>query len=262
MTTHTLLRDGIALSATDTGAGLPVLFQHGLGGGEAQVAEVFPEPFRRLTVECRNHGASGDGGPWRIATFADDALAFADARGAQTFVAGGISMGAAIALNLAARHPQRVRGLIIARPAWLDAPAPANLAVFPEAAGYLERDDRDGFAASATAQRLAVEGPDNLASLLGFFDRPDRARLPALLRAISADGPGVTLATMRTLRVPTLVLANHLDPVHPFAIARTIAAAIPAAQCVELTPKATDRERHAQEFRAAVTTFLTTLEPA
>jgi pimeloyl-ACP methyl ester carboxylesterase len=262
MTTHTLLRDGIALSATDTGTGVPVLFQHGLGGGEAQVAEVFPEPFRRLTLECRNHGASGDGGPWSIATFADDALAFADAQGAQTMVVGGISMGAAIALNLSARHPQRVRGLIIARPAWAETPAPPHLAVFPEAATYLERDDRDGFAASATARRLAVEGPDNLASVLSFFDRPDRARLPPVLRAISADGPGVFLATMRTLMVPTLVLANHLDAVHPFSIARTIADAIPGAQFVELTPKATDREQHAAEFRTAVTTFLTTLEPA
>ncbi|TIS01340.1 MAG: alpha/beta hydrolase, partial [Mesorhizobium sp.] len=35
----TLLRDGATLHMTDTGEGLAVVFQHGLGGGEAQVAQ-------------------------------------------------------------------------------------------------------------------------------------------------------------------------------------------------------------------------------
>ena len=51
--------------------------------------------------------------------FADDVLAFADLRGVERFVVGGISMGAAIALRIAVRHPERVSGLVLARPAWL-----------------------------------------------------------------------------------------------------------------------------------------------
>jgi pimeloyl-ACP methyl ester carboxylesterase len=83
-----------------------------------------------------------------------------------------------------------------------------------------------------------------------------------VLRAIAADGPGVYLDAGRKLSVPTLVLANGIDAVHPLALARALADAIPGAQFVELTPKATDREQHAKEFRAAVDRFLTTLEPA
>ncbi|RUV26747.1 alpha/beta hydrolase, partial [Mesorhizobium sp. M1A.F.Ca.IN.022.04.1.1] len=49
----TLLRDGATLHMTDTGEGLAVVFQHGLGGGEAQVAQTFPAGFRRITLECR-----------------------------------------------------------------------------------------------------------------------------------------------------------------------------------------------------------------
>ena len=56
--------------------GPPVLFQHGLGGDAAQVAEVFPDapPARRITLECRGQGGSSFGPPGRlsIATFADD----------------------------------------------------------------------------------------------------------------------------------------------------------------------------------------------
>ena len=34
-------------------------------------------------------------------------------------------MGAGIALNFTLRHPERVLGLVLSRPAWLDAPNPA-----------------------------------------------------------------------------------------------------------------------------------------
>ena len=49
-----------ALRMHDEGHGAPVVFQHGLGGDAAQVAEIFPADaaglWRRLTLECRGHG--------------------------------------------------------------------------------------------------------------------------------------------------------------------------------------------------------------
>ena len=47
------------------------------GGDAAQPAEVFPESRRRITLECRGHGASALGPTNRlsIATFADDIYA-------------------------------------------------------------------------------------------------------------------------------------------------------------------------------------------
>ena len=55
MSWFTLERGGITLRGRDQGAGLPVVFQHGLGGNEAQIAEVFPDGdgYRRLTLECQ-----------------------------------------------------------------------------------------------------------------------------------------------------------------------------------------------------------------
>src|ERR1700692_1876788 len=108
-----------------------MLFQHGLGGDERQVAEVFPDDFgcRRLTLECRGQGRS-EPGPldrFSMAAFTTDALAFLDQRGVGPFAAGGISMGAAMALRLAVMAPERVRALVLARPAWMTEPAPANL---------------------------------------------------------------------------------------------------------------------------------------
>jgi pimeloyl-ACP methyl ester carboxylesterase len=264
-----LVRDGATLSGVDVGEGPAVLFQHGLGGDERQVAEAFPDGagFRRLTLECRGHGASGPGplDRFSIAAFADDALAFLDRRGVARFVAGGISMGAAIALRLAVRMPERVRALVLARPAWLAERAPENLRVYAEVGrlfdGEPRASGRDAFLASDSGRRLAAEAPDNLASLAGFF-APDRpAWTGALLQAIAGDGPGVTEAEIRAIRMPTLVIGHGRDLAHPLAYAETLAAMIPGARLARITPKATDKAAYLREFRAALTEFLASLPP-
>jgi pimeloyl-ACP methyl ester carboxylesterase len=261
----TLDRGGVSLAGLDRGGGLPVVFQHGLGGDEAQVAEVFPddEGFRRLTLDCRGQGRSPACAPesCSIAGFADDVAAFADARGADRFVVGGISMGAAIALRIAARHKQRVSGLILARPAWLWAAAPDNMRMYADVARHLRNPDRARalaeFEASEMALRLEREAPDNLVALRKFLAVEDRAALASLLSATAADGPGVSETEARAITVPTLVIGTAADVAHPLAYARTLAATIPGARLVEITPKGIDRPRYVAEFRKAVADFLT-----
>ncbi len=270
MVEPSLQRAGVPLRYASVGQGSPVLFQHGLGGDMAQVAEVFPDAagYRRLTLECRAQGGS-QAGPFNelsIATFADDALALADAQGAARFIAGGISMGAAIALRLAALHPQRVRALILLRPAWLFARAPDNMRPFSEVAELLSRlppaAAKQRFSEGATAALLRDAAPDNLAALLGFFERANPASIAALLSRIAADGPGVSHETAATLHVPALVIGNAMDAVHPLSYAATLAATLPRATLLQVTPKAQDRAAHAAEVRAAITEFLASLESA
>lgn len=260
-------RDDATLRVFDTGQGrLPMIFQHGLGGDAAQVAQNFPDSpsCRRLTVECRAQGGSDAGSkrPFSIAMFADDVLAAADAAGLDRFVAGGISMGAAIALQLAARHPDRITGLVLVRPAWAFDAAPQNMRPYVEVAELiLSRplsEARDIFAASATAARFRTEAPDNLASLLGFFARENAPVFAEVMQAIAEDGPGVTRAAAAGLAFPTLVIGSGIDLIHPLATARSLADAIPNATFAEVTPKATDKEPHFAEIRAAIGSFLDT----
>jgi pimeloyl-ACP methyl ester carboxylesterase len=264
MSWFALERDGIALQGRDERGGLPVVFQHGLGGNEAQVAEVFPdgEGFRRLTLECRGQGQSpaGDVESYSIATFADDVLAFATQRRVERFVVGGISMGAAIALGIAARQPERVTALVLARPAWLWDPAPASMRMYAEVAMHLRNPDASqacaDFEASATAATLAREAPGNLDAMRKFLAAEDRVGLAALLSAIAGDGPGVSAAEARAIAVPTLVIGTGMDLAHPLAFAQTLAATISDARLVEITPKATDAARYVAEFRMALSAFL------
>ena len=94
-------RDGCRVNFVDEGHGhgddkgesTPVLWQHGLGATQAQVAEVFPESsqFRRITMECRGHADSELGAPedLSIQQFAEDAIVLLDHLGVGTGRANG-----------------------------------------------------------------------------------------------------------------------------------------------------------------------------
>jgi pimeloyl-ACP methyl ester carboxylesterase len=257
-----LTRDGLRLAVHGGGSEGPALvFQHGLCGDAKQVAEAMAgaAPQRWQALECRGHGASETGGEVSVAAFAGDVAALVESAGGPV-VLGGISMGAAIATRLAVTRPDLVRGLILVRPAWVTAPAPANMAPNAEVGALLARlpaaDARTAFAVGATAQRLAAEAPDNLASLLGFFDRAPQDGTARLLCAISADGPGITPEDLRALRLPVLVCGTEADAIHPMAHAQALAALIPAARLVTLPPKGRDKPAHLAALAGAMTAFL------
>jgi pimeloyl-ACP methyl ester carboxylesterase len=253
-----------SLAVHEEGEGMPFVFQHGLCGDQAQPGQVFPEGigYRRVTVECRGHGESEPGPKHElsIVTFVDDIAGYISASGMDKPVVGGISMGAAIALRLAVRRPELVGALVLARPAWLCEKNPGNM--FPNLLvgnlldTFQPEDARRRFEASEVAGQLAKNGPDNLASLRGFFTREPIDVTSALLRAVSADGPDVSEDEVRAITVPTLVIGHARDVVHPLAYARTFADWIPGATLVEITPKATSPEAYRNDFRSALTRFL------
>jgi pimeloyl-ACP methyl ester carboxylesterase len=264
MARYVVERAGLHLALEDVGDGRPVVFQHGLGAGAKQVAEIFPDqpPARRITLECRAQGESeaGPAASFSIATFAADVASLIEHLRLDRPIVGGISLGAAIALRLAVRRPDLVGGLVLARPAWLFDAGPDNMRPYARVGELLERHDpqtaRATFESSALATQLKREAPDNLASLLGFFDYPNPKTLSALLQAIAADGPGVTEAQARAILVPTLVIGHGEDLAHPWAYAERLAAIIPGAKLVRITSKTVDRTRYAAEFRAAIAKFL------
>jgi pimeloyl-ACP methyl ester carboxylesterase len=255
---------GIKLAVHESGEGLPFVFQHGLCGEANQTAQVFPKAvgFRRITVECRGHGQSEAGPPdkFSIETFAGDVAQYIEESGLERSVIGGISMGAAIALQLAVRRPDMFKALVIARPAWLVEAAPENLypnGIAGQLMELLPASKAAGmFDASDPAYILRREGPDNLRSIEGFFLREPRAVTSQLLQRISDDGPGVSEADVRGIAIPTLVIGNALDYVHPLAYAKTLAEWIPGARFVEVAAKASDPAKYHADFRAALADFL------
>ncbi len=258
-----LPRDGLSLAWYDTGGQGPAfIFQHGLGGDANQTREAFPDDprFRRITLECRGHGASQRGAPISLAAFAEDLIALIESEGLAPVVVGGISMGAALATRLAVTRPDLVRALVLVRPAWIAEEGPDNLAPNIEVGRLLAElppaEARAAFLESSAARLLRLLSPDNLNSLTGFFDRPDPEGTSLLLRTISADGPGISRTDLSRIAVPALVLGTEKDAIHPLALAETMAGLLPRSRYATLTPKGSDKPRHLAELRSAITAFL------
>ncbi|MFF9785342.1 MULTISPECIES: alpha/beta fold hydrolase [Streptomyces] len=195
-------------------------------------------------------------GPLELDALADALVAEATAAGLETFTLIGFSMGTAVSVRAAARHPERVRGLVLT--AGLAA-ADARTAVWLDLwLHLLERADYAGF---ARARALSGYSPGHFNALspaerAAALD-PDPSLLPsgsaeqaALVRALdtTADLPGIS--------VPTLVIATTLDAlVHP-SHSRYLADHIPGAVYTEIATGHVPMVERPEEWEGLIQGFL------
>jgi pimeloyl-ACP methyl ester carboxylesterase len=257
--------DGLSFHYRDVGQGIPFIFQHGLGGDANQPFGLFnpPEGIRLLCLDCRGHGGTrplGDPEKITIATFAQDLVMLMDHLRLQSAIVGGISLGAAVALNFTLRYPDRVLGLILSRPAWLDGPTPRNVRIYSSIAKLIRQHGASGgldlFQQSDDYREMRRESPDAAESLAKQFQEPRAEDAVARLERIPADAPNEDRREWASIRKPTLVLASRQDPIHPFEYGETLAQFIPRAVFKEITPKSVSRERHAADVQKAIAEFL------
>jgi pimeloyl-ACP methyl ester carboxylesterase len=112
------------------------------------------------------------------------------------------------------------------------------------------------FLASTLYRDMAAASPYTADSLLAQFDEPRAADAWPRLLHMPADAPNRDPAAWEEIEVPTLILANHVDPTHPFAYAQRLAEAIPDARLVEVPSKAVDKAGHAGAARREIGSFL------
>lgn len=119
-----LVKSDMVLYVDDGGngqGGLPVLFLHSLAGNgthwQAQLDHLRPQR-RAIAVDWRGHGRSPApaGSDFAISTLAADIVTTMTAVGLEQFVLVGHSLGAIVALEVAASYPAMVAGLLLVDP--------------------------------------------------------------------------------------------------------------------------------------------------
>ncbi len=137
---------------------------------------------------------------------------------------GGVSIGAAVAVNWALANPTRAVAVLAALPPWTGAPDTAPAA---QAARYSAQVLRRDGLASATAQMRASSPP----WLADELTRSWRGQWPSLPDAMDEASryASPTAAELQRLAVPMGVAAATDDPVHPLDVALEWVAAAPMA---------------------------------
>jgi 3-oxoadipate enol-lactonase len=230
---HTFSRPQLRVAVQGTDEGLPVVLSHALGldlrmWDELAASLAAGHPV--LRHDHRGHGGSAvPPGPWSMDDLVDDAARVIRewGRGPVLFV--GLSMGGMVGQGLAIRHPELVRGVVLAntvarypdagRAAWLqriEAVAQGGMAAVVDM--VVERYLHAGFRAAdpAFAQRLR----DTLL-------RCDPAGYRQACWAVSSVD---WLDRLGEVRCPALVIAGEHDVGATPALAQEIASRIPGAR--------------------------------
>ncbi|UMP06360.1 alpha/beta fold hydrolase [Amycolatopsis sp. EV170708-02-1] len=220
------------------GSGPGLLLAHGAGGSvEGNFGSILDDLAGTHTVVGPDYPGSGatprSTEPLDLDTVADELVSIALDAGLERFAILGYSLGTAVAVRAATRHPDRVTGLILtagfAKP---DNRLRLALDIWRE---LLDGDRRlvakfATFAATG-GQHLNALSPSELEAaidgLAGFIPEgsPEQVDLVA-----SVD----TSAELAAIAVPTLVVATTRDGLVPPAHSRELAAGIPGAELVEI----------------------------
>jgi pimeloyl-ACP methyl ester carboxylesterase len=235
---------GLRVRYVRGGHGPALVLLHGLGASIYTWADVIPalaEDHDVVAVDLPGFGGSDIPADLSVSVYPTTVLALMDRLGISRATLVGNSLGGAVAVVLAARHPERVRRLVLIdsagfnlepsrRPMLLRllgfAPVTAAIDALPirrrlvTAALRQVFYDRSRVTPEKIEEYLApLARPGTAEAMRALLTEPARFGLPALIREV---------------RVPTLIIWGRNDRWIPVADADRFASAIPAARKVVL----------------------------
>ena len=233
-----LTRTRPRLFVSDRGSGEIVLLITGWTISSAVFDPVAGLYLPRVRVIAYDHRGSGRSarwaGPVSMATLAADAARVLEERRVEAAHVVGLSMGAAVAIELAVRMPHRVKSLVVVG-GGAGGPSTALGAFGPaaSAAGAVVADSiaRGGLwpAALLFSERFRQEQPDRVAQYLPYFARHRAPAWVAAWQALAVACYG-RRSSLRKIRAPTLAIHGEEDVMVAAENARVLGREIPSAQ--------------------------------
>jgi len=232
--------NGLNFHFERAGSGERLLFISGTGGDLRVQPNVFASPLARafdlLAYDQRGLGRSDKPDvAYSMADYADDAAALLDHVGWEDALVLGVSFGGMVAQELALRHPQRVRRLVLA----CTSPGGEGGASYPfHEIEHLKGEERARFllpisdtrrdAAWAAANAVEYEKLVELGAADPFADEPGRAE--GAHRQLEARAAHDTWHRLPRIACPVLVAAGRYDGIALPAAQEKLAARIPGAE--------------------------------
>ncbi len=190
---------------------------------------------RAITVDLLGHGESDrPRDMWRYSmySFGEQLVALMDHLEIEQAVVLGTSLGANASLEVAARAPERLRGMVIEMPVLDNALLASALTFTPILVALTFGEPLMKLVAQGTRaipRRLLPHYGNVVLDLV----RQDPGPGGALLQGLFFGRIAPHRSERRTFRAPALVLGHRRDPVHPFSDAGMLAEELPDARLIE-----------------------------
>jgi pimeloyl-ACP methyl ester carboxylesterase len=267
---RTLEVDGARIAWTDSGAGVPVVFVHGvITDRRTWLAQedAVASRYRFVAVDLRHHGQSERVGAYRLAQHGEDLKAVLRTLAAPRAVLVGHSFGASVVVSLLLQEPQLAAGAVLVEPA-LDGALPKDASVLDL---LTERNKRFKAAIAALTQhgddaamRTLAEWTDN--GHVGRWDLvepeylamlKDNAHTFRLLLGTVNETASMGRDRLRSIETPTLVV-NGAETQRYFAeVGRATAEVMANARHVVLAGASHAVPSHnSSEFNSALLGFV------
>ncbi len=262
---------GIQINTVEMGSGLPLLLLHGLGGSWedwSPVLDFLSSHFQVIAIDFPGFGESdAPQVEYSIPWLSDIVAKFLRERNLERVRVAGHSMGALVALNLAAQENSPVEKLVV-----VDAVGAGDKAAFlshvmtrkiirPDSRwNFMEgplRDEFTGMVADALSRQKSRTARE-------FFE--SMPRVPFTGRSLVPMTPAVQLSAaimdfnlepkLASIRQPTLILWGKNDPIAPPHDAEFLQQRIPHAALKFMECGHSPMQEHPAEFTREITGFL------
>ncbi|HVD58395.1 MAG TPA: alpha/beta hydrolase [Thermoleophilaceae bacterium] len=245
------------------GEGEPLLLVMGLAADTmawAMQVPAFSARYRTIIFDNRDVGQSSmAAGPYEITDMAQDTLALADGLELESFHLVGVSMGGAIAQEVALAAPDRVRTLTLAMTwprggAWA-----AKLSeLWSARVEHMSREERVDELMLLTLSEDFFENADGVAWLRDLMlQNPYPQSVDAFARQLDASSRHDARERLGRLAIPTHVIGAEHDILVPVWKSSELAELIPGARLsvIDAGPHGANLE-NAEEFNRLVLDFL------
>ncbi|MBD3629486.1 alpha/beta hydrolase [Cyclobacterium sp.] len=235
----TIQSNGINLYYEERGEGEPLLLIMGITAPgavwEKHVAH-WQQSFRCILVDNRGVGSSDKPpDPYSSAQMADDCAGLLQHLGITRARVAGVSMGSIIAQQLAIRHPDKVRSMVLMCPwARCDNTAKDIFRHMVDCKARLRPEEFTVYVQLLIFSKSSFDDPENYKGMLA--DRENAAADPNPQPLIGLEGQAEAcihhdvLEQLSGINQPVLVVGGEKDAFTPTWMTKEVAAAIPQSQ--------------------------------
>ncbi len=230
------------------GKGSPLFFLHGMGGGIEQIRKIYEpqEGIQLIVPNQQGHGNSdADWEHFDFEHLADDVVALMEELKIKRACFAGISMGAAVCLNLAVRYPERVEKLLLIRNAWVETSMPEQTRLaYADLGKCLQKGGLDAFYQTEGWNVVAAASLYTQNAFIRTFQDSSCLKDWQKYLILPEKAPVKSVEQIRSIKMPVYIVANRNDLCHPFEFGERIHTLISGSRFFEIPDKDKDSEGH------------------